>query len=153
MGFGLTVRAKRTDQGIGLNNFAERLGVSTELGDGIGHSHETVVAHLLDRRLRRAPHGAERGHRPGPGLAQLAEVRFELRDRVEQWVMALADGKLPEGVSAKVDLEDLARGPSIYLRLPEAEAHSVEGIRKAAKSSLRDGFSGGGYAIGCRSRR
>jgi transcriptional regulator with XRE-family HTH domain len=28
MGFGLTVRAKRTDQNIGLNDFAERLGVS-----------------------------------------------------------------------------------------------------------------------------
>jgi transcriptional regulator with XRE-family HTH domain len=28
MGFGLTVRAKRTDQGVGLNDFAERLGVS-----------------------------------------------------------------------------------------------------------------------------
>lgn len=66
---------------------------------------------------------------------------FELRDRIEQWVMALADGKLPEGVSAKVDLDDLARGPSIYLRLPEAEAHSAEGIRKAARSSLRDGFT------------
>ncbi|HZT24131.1 MAG TPA: helix-turn-helix transcriptional regulator [Pseudolabrys sp.] len=28
MAFGLTVRAKRTEQGIGLNDFAERLGVS-----------------------------------------------------------------------------------------------------------------------------
>jgi HTH-type transcriptional regulator, competence development regulator len=28
MAFGLSVRAKRTEQGIGLNDFAERLGVS-----------------------------------------------------------------------------------------------------------------------------
>jgi transcriptional regulator with XRE-family HTH domain len=28
MAFGLTVRAKRTERGIGLNDFAERLGVS-----------------------------------------------------------------------------------------------------------------------------
>ncbi len=28
MGFGLSVRARRTEQGIGLNDFAERLGVT-----------------------------------------------------------------------------------------------------------------------------
>jgi hypothetical protein len=66
---------------------------------------------------------------------------FELRDRIEAWVVALAEGKLPEGVAPEARLDEIAKGPGIYLRLPRADAHTVESIRKAVKGSLRDGFT------------
>jgi hypothetical protein len=66
---------------------------------------------------------------------------FELRDRIEAWVVALADGGLPEGVASEARLDEIAKGPGIYLRLRRAEAHTAESIRKAVKGSLRDGFT------------
>lgn len=66
---------------------------------------------------------------------------FELRDRVESWVIALASGQVPDVIAPELDLDDLAKGPSLYLRLRQSEAHSAESIRKAAKGSLRDGFT------------
>jgi transcriptional regulator with XRE-family HTH domain len=41
MAFGLTVRAKRTEQGIGLNDFAERLGVSPAYWSRVARDQET----------------------------------------------------------------------------------------------------------------
>ena len=69
----------------------------------------------------------------GDGLA--------LRDKLEGWVMELGSGKLPAQVAPGIDLDEVARGPAIYLRLPLAEAASPERIRKAAARSLRDGFT------------
>lgn len=66
---------------------------------------------------------------------------FELRDRIEPWVMALAEGKLDEMVAPEARLDEIAKGPSIYLRLRQAEARSIEALRKAALGSLRDGFT------------
>jgi hypothetical protein len=66
---------------------------------------------------------------------------LELRDRIEGWVMALAEGNLPEVVSAGAPLDQIAKGPSLYLRMRHSEARAVESIRRAAKGSLRDGFS------------
>lgn len=66
---------------------------------------------------------------------------FELRDRIEPWIIALAAGELPEQIAPEARLDDIAKGPSIYVRLPRAEALTVEGIRKAAAGSLRDGFT------------
>jgi hypothetical protein len=66
---------------------------------------------------------------------------FDLRDRIEGWVIALAEGKLPEQVAPEASLDELAKGPTIYLRLRASEAHAVDSIRKAAKGSLRDGFT------------
>ena len=66
---------------------------------------------------------------------------FELRDRIEGWVIALARGNVPEGVSPDVQLEQLTEGPSIFVRLRLSDAQTVEGIRSSAKGSLRDGFT------------
>lgn len=66
---------------------------------------------------------------------------FELRDQLEAWVIALADARLPDQIAPEAKLEELARGPTIYVRLRQAEARSVESIRKAALGSLRDGFT------------
>ena len=57
MAFGLSVRAKRTEQGIGLNDFAERLGVSP--------------AYLVARRARAGKSAARRScraRRRDPGV-------------------------------------------------------------------------------------
>jgi hypothetical protein len=64
-----------------------------------------------------------------------------LRDKLEGWVMQLAANELPVQVAPGASLDDIARGPAIYLRLPLAEAVSPERIRKAAARSLRDGFT------------
>ena len=69
----------------------------------------------------------------GDGLA--------LKEKLERWVMELGAGKLPPQVAPGVALDDIARGPAIYLRLPLAEAVSPERIRKGAARSLRDGFT------------
>ncbi|HTV19483.1 MAG TPA: hypothetical protein VMG12_12445 [Polyangiaceae bacterium] len=66
---------------------------------------------------------------------------FELRDRIEPWVLALADGKLGEQVAPEARLDEVAKGPTIYLRMRQAEAHTVQSLRKAALGSLRDGFT------------
>lgn len=66
---------------------------------------------------------------------------FELRDRIEPWVIALADGKLTEQVAPEARLDEITKGPSIYLRMRQADAHSVESLRKAALGSVRDGFT------------
>jgi hypothetical protein len=66
---------------------------------------------------------------------------FALRDRVEPWVIALADGKLGEQVAPEARLDEITKGPGLYLRLRQAEAHGVESLRKAALGSLRDGFT------------
>jgi hypothetical protein len=73
--------------------------------------------------------------------AALGTGGFDLRDRIEGWVIALAEGKLSERVAPEVNLDDLAKGPTIYLRVRESEAHAALSIRKAANGSLRDGFT------------
>lgn len=71
----------------------------------------------------------------------VGEDGLALRDKLEGWVMELAAGTLPAQVAAGVSVDDIARGPAIYLRLPLTEAVSPERIRKAAPRSLRDGFT------------
>jgi hypothetical protein len=66
---------------------------------------------------------------------------IELRDRIEGWVIALANGGLPDHVSREANLGAIANGPGIYLRLRRSEALTEQSIRKAAKGSLRDGFT------------
>ena len=69
----------------------------------------------------------------GDGLA--------LKEKLEGWVLALGAGTLPPQVAPGVSVDDVARGPAIYLRLPLGEATSPERIRKGATRSLRDGFT------------
>jgi hypothetical protein len=66
---------------------------------------------------------------------------FELRDRIEPWVIALAEAELDEQVAPEARLDEITRGPSIYLRVRQAEARNIESLRKAALGSLRDGFT------------
>jgi hypothetical protein len=66
---------------------------------------------------------------------------IELRDRIEAWVIALARGELAPVVTPEARLDDISNEPGIYLRIRQSDALSVESIRKAAKGSLRDGFT------------
>ncbi len=66
---------------------------------------------------------------------------FPIRDRVEGWVRELAAPYPADFVAADVDLERVRTSPSIYLRLRLAGATDVREVRKAAQSSLRDGFT------------
>jgi transcriptional regulator with XRE-family HTH domain len=50
MAFGLTVRAKRTEQGIGLNDFAERLGVSPAYWSRVEREQENAPRDELVER-------------------------------------------------------------------------------------------------------
>jgi len=50
MAFGLTVRARRTEQGIGLNDFAERLGVSPAYWSRVEREQENAPRDELVER-------------------------------------------------------------------------------------------------------
>jgi len=65
-----------------------------------------------------------------------------LAGKLEAWVMAFASVQPPpDRVAAGASLDAISRGPGIYLRLPLAEAGSVETIRRAASRSLHDAFT------------
>jgi hypothetical protein len=66
---------------------------------------------------------------------------FVLRDKLEGWVLSLAREQPANYVAPTASIESISRGPGIYLRLPKAEASSVESIRRAAPRSLHDGFT------------
>lgn len=66
---------------------------------------------------------------------------FPFCDRVEGWARELAAPGVADFVAPDADLERIKRGPAIYLRLRMAQANNVKALRKAATSSLRDGFT------------
>ncbi len=63
------------------------------------------------------------------------------RDRVEGWVMQLAEATLPDVVAPTANLESIGVGPGVYLRLRLSNAKDAASLRRAAASSLRDGFT------------
>jgi hypothetical protein len=63
------------------------------------------------------------------------------RDRVEGWVMQLAESSLPDVVAPGANLAAIGAGPGVYLRLRLSNAKEVATLRRAAASSLRDGFT------------
>jgi hypothetical protein len=74
-------------------------------------------------------------------VAQELQPRLvPLRDKVEAWVMELAGSWQPV-VSPKLNLEELSTSRGLYLRLLQRSADSSEEIRKAAQTSLHDGFT------------
>jgi hypothetical protein len=73
--------------------------------------------------------------------AAIGTQGFELRDRIESWVIALAEGNLPQRIAPEARLDQIANGPGIYLRIRRSEALAAQNIRKAVKGSLRDGFT------------
>lgn len=75
--------------------------------------------------------------------AQIEPKWTPLRDKMESWTMELAKGKVDD----LVDKEALATWgfrakKGVYLRLLAEDAESADTIRKAAKDSLRDAFTG-----------
>lgn len=63
------------------------------------------------------------------------------RDRVEGWVMQLAESNLPDVVAPTANLASIGVGPGVYLRLRLSNAKDAASLRRAAASSLRDGFT------------
>lgn len=66
---------------------------------------------------------------------------FELRDKLEAWVLELAQGEVTARISPRASLDEISRGPGIYLRAARQEALEVESLRRAAARSLHDGFT------------
>lgn len=65
-----------------------------------------------------------------------------IRDKVERAAEELSSATYPgDFVSPALKPESLADTPGIYLRLPLEEAKDPERLRKAATTSLRDGFT------------
>lgn len=66
---------------------------------------------------------------------------FPFRDKSEGWVRELAAPWTGPLVSPSADLEKVRNAGTIYLRLRLANAKAERDMRKAAKDSLRDGFT------------
>jgi hypothetical protein len=66
---------------------------------------------------------------------------YPFRSRVEGWIGELAGNPGPDEVSSNADLERIRTDASVYLRLRLLDAKSQKKMRKAAQSSLRDGFT------------
>lgn len=93
MAFGLTVRAKRTEQGIGLNDFAERLGVSPAYWSRVEREQEKPPRDELVERaaailgLRMDDLFVEAGRLPPDmrsDLKQVVQAYRRLRQQVRQ---------------------------------------------------------------------
>lgn len=69
------------------------------------------------------------------------QAGFELRDKLEAWVLQLASAPPSDRVSAQASLDAISRGPGIYVRAPQTEAREVESLRRAAARSVHDGFT------------
>ncbi|MFZ5894111.1 MAG: hypothetical protein ACOY0T_23830 [Myxococcota bacterium] len=66
---------------------------------------------------------------------------FPFRDKTEGWIRELAAPWTGPLVAPNADLEKVRTAGSVYLRLRLATAASPRDIRKAARDSLRDGFT------------
>lgn len=73
--------------------------------------------------------------------AAVGNEGLALREQLERWVLELGAGKLNPMVAPGVNVDEIAKGPAIYLRLASEDAVSPERIRKGAARSLRDGFT------------
>jgi hypothetical protein len=75
-------------------------------------------------------------------IAQSLGVRLvPFRDRIERWVIESAGAYGGDTLNPAASLDDIARSPGVYLRLRLSNAHTPVAIRRAAQSSLRDGFT------------
>jgi transcriptional regulator with XRE-family HTH domain len=83
MGFGLTVRAKRTDQNIGLNDFAERLGVSPAYWSRVEREQENPPRDDLVERA-----AAILGVRMDDLFVEAGRLPPDMRDDLRQVVQA-----------------------------------------------------------------
>jgi len=83
MGFGLTVREKRTREGIGLNDFAERLGVSPAYWSRVEREQENPPR---DDLIERA--AAILGVRMDDLFVEAKRLPPDMRDDLKQVVQA-----------------------------------------------------------------
>jgi transcriptional regulator with XRE-family HTH domain len=83
MGFGLTVREKRTREGIGLNDFAERLGVSPAYWSRVEREQENPPR---DELVERA--AAILGVRLDDLFVEAGRLPPDMRDDLKQVVQA-----------------------------------------------------------------
>lgn len=83
MAFGLSVRARRTEQGIGLNDFAERLGVSPAYWSRVEREQENPPR---DELVERA--AAILGVRMDDLFVEAGRLPPDMRDDLRQVVQA-----------------------------------------------------------------
>jgi transcriptional regulator with XRE-family HTH domain len=83
MAFGLSVRAKRTEQGIGLNDFAERLGVSPAYWSRVEREQENPPRDDLVERA-----AAILGVRMDDLFVEAGRLPPDMRDDLRQVVQA-----------------------------------------------------------------
>jgi transcriptional regulator with XRE-family HTH domain len=83
MAFGLSVRAKRTEQGIGLNDFAERLGVSPAYWSRVEREQENPPRDDLVERA-----AAILGVRMDDLFIEAGRLPPDMRDDLKQVVQA-----------------------------------------------------------------
>jgi len=76
------------------------------------------------------------------GVVTELGARFDpFRQRIEDWTVGAAGHYAGDMAAAELKTWDFTTLPGIYLRLRLSDAASVETMRKAAASSLRDGFT------------
>lgn len=71
----------------------------------------------------------------------LGKELLPMRDKVEGFTVALAKAGVADEFAPGLSYDALARTPSVYLRLRQENALSVEAIRAASVRSLHDGFT------------
>jgi hypothetical protein len=74
-------------------------------------------------------------------VAAFGTAPFELKEKLEPWVLALASGEVTARVDSSVSLSAIAEGPGIYVRLRQSNATDRASVRNAAARSLHDGFT------------
>jgi hypothetical protein len=74
-------------------------------------------------------------------VAELGAKFDPLRQRIEDWTLESAGPYKGDLVAPELKGWDFATQPGIYVRLRLSDAASAEVMRKAAMSSLRDGFT------------
>jgi hypothetical protein len=95
---------------------------------------------LSDRTL-----GKEKSDLLGQQRAAVATVGVEwtpLRDKLEAITLDAAASFAGDQVDLEAAKMDFRSSPGLYLRLRVTEANSVESLRKAAKDSVKDAFTG-----------
>jgi hypothetical protein len=74
-------------------------------------------------------------------VAAAGPAGFALRDKLEAWVAQLGEGEVTTFISPSASLDDISRGPGIYVRALRGDARDVQSLRRAAGRSVHDGFT------------
>lgn len=73
--------------------------------------------------------------------AEIGPEYEPLRDRIEAWTKAASGAYEGDFIDPAIGELDFMKAAGVYLRLRLSDATTVESIREAAQSSLRDGFT------------